>query len=437
MTMGTPRHPGRRIESRKAAEKLLEDEVEHAAGKLKEQLNLIAVIMDTVPDVVVTCNENLEIRTVNSACECVIGYRRDELIGECLTEVVPALADHRKVLASDAFVVSDIEVRLPDGETIAAELRGRRTRLYDKPLIVIVLHDMTERNAAKTMKGEIHKQLHESRRLEAIGALSSGIAHELNTPIQFIGDNVKFIGRSLRKIHDSYKHYDKLRLACQASGALPEEVAEIDAFNALIDLPSLISEILDAMQETVEGVNQVRDIVVLMKEFAHPGTGKPQVDDINVVVKGALTMCRSRTRNVVTVETDLTDGPVPVSCRKAQIQQVVVNLIVNAVEAIEEAGIQGGKILVATKSAGPFLRIEICDNGPGIPEAVMDKIFDPFFTTKSVGKGTGQGLALAKDIIVQQHGGRLFLDDKPGYAACFVIELPCGPSPISEIREAS
>ena len=214
MTMGTPRpsrHPGRRIESRKAAEKLLEDEVEHAAGKLKEQLNLIGVIMDTVPDVVVTCNENLEIRTVNSACECVIGYRRDELIGECLTEIVPALADHRKVLASDAFVVSDIEVRLPDGETIAAELRGRRTRLYDKPLIVIVLHDMSERNAAKTMKGEIHKQLHESRRLEAIGALSSGIAHELNTPIQFIGDNVKFVGLSLRKIHNSYKHYDELK----------------------------------------------------------------------------------------------------------------------------------------------------------------------------------------------------------------------------------
>jgi signal transduction histidine kinase len=124
-----------------------------------------------------------------------------------------------------------------------------------------------------------------------------------------------------------------------------------------------------------------------------------------------------------------------VSCRKTQIQQVLVNLVVNAVEAIEEEGIENGQILVSTRAAGAHLRIEVADNGPGVPETLKEKIFDPFFTTKQVGKGTGQGLALAKDIIVQQHAGRLYVEPKPGFSTCFVIELPCDEPKKSAQRE--
>lgn len=436
--MNTPHYLERRVlrevASRKAAERLLEakslelflknEELQFSTGKLREQFDLIGVIMDAVPDVVITCKDNFRIETVNSASLPVLGYRPADLIGRCLSEFIPTLEEQRRVLEADAFVVLDIGVKVADGRTIAAELRGRRTRLYDQPLTVIVLHDISERKAAASVKEDIHQQLQESGRLEAIGALSSGIAHELNTPIQFIGDNIKFIGHSLKKIYESYMLYDRLKLACEAAGLAPEEVAAVETFNATISLPQLSGEILSAVRETVEGINQVRDIIVLMKEFSHPGTGKPQRNDINLVVKGTLTICRSRTKNVVSVASELMPAPAVLSCHKTQIQQVLVNLIVNAVEAIEEEGIEDGRILVSVKPAGTHLRIEVADNGPGVPDALRDRIFDPFFTTKQVGKGTGQGLALAKNIVVQQHAGRLLLVPKQGYATCFAIELP-------------
>jgi two-component system, NtrC family, sensor kinase len=436
--MSTPDYVERRIlrevASRKAAERLLEakslelflknEELQFSTGKLREQFDLIGVIMDAVPDVVITCKEGFVIETVNSASLVVLGYRPADLIGLRLTEFIPTLEEQRRALESDAFIVPDIGVRVSDGRMIAAELRGRRTRLYDKPLTVIVLHDISERKAAANVKEDIYRQLHESSRLEAVGALSSSVAHEMNTPIQFIGDNIKFIGHSLKKIYESYQHYDRLKLACEAAGAVPEAVAEVDKFNAEIKLPTLANDILSAVRETVEGIKQVRDIIVLMKEFSHPGTGKPQLNDLNLLVKSALTICRSRTKNVVAVSSELMPGPVLVSCNKTQLQQVMVNLIVNAVEAIEEDGIEDGRILVTTRGAGTHLRVEVADNGPGVPEALRERIFDPFFTTKQVGKGTGQGLALAKEIVVQQHAGRLFLQPKPGFSTCFVIELP-------------
>jgi PAS domain S-box-containing protein len=450
MTTTTPHYLERRVlrevASRKAAERLLEakslelflknEELQSSAGKMREQFDLFGVIMDAVPDVVITCKDGFCIETVNNASRVVLGYRPADLIGHCLTEFIPTLRDHRKTLEADAFIVPDIGVRIAEGHTIAAELRGRRTRLYDKPLTVIVLHDISERKQAASVREEMYQQLHESGRLEAIGALSSGIAHELNTPIQFIGDNIKFIGHSLKKIYDSYILYDKLKLACEAAGLAAEEVATVEKYNATIKLPNLASEVLCAVRETVEGINQVRDIVVLMKEFSHPGTGKPQLNDVNLLVKGALTICRSRTKNVVSVASELMPAPAPLSCNKTQIQQVLVNLIVNAVEAIEEDEIADGQIMVSIKPAGTHLRIEVADNGPGVPDTLREKIFDPFFTTKQVGKGTGQGLALAKDIIVQQHAGRLSLEPKPGFSTCFVIELPWDEANTGQPREA-
>ena len=285
------------------------------------------------------------------------------------------------------------------------------------------------------MKEKVYRQLHESRRLEAIGALSSGIAHELNTPIQFIGDNIKFIGLSLDKIHSSYKYYDQLKVQCESQNILEDYVKQIDNFNDKIDLSFLIKEIFAAMQETMDGIRDVRDIVLLMKEFAHPGTGEAEPTDINAVINGALTICRSRTKNTVTVDTTLSPSVPQVTCRRGQIQQVLMNLIINAVEAIEEKGLKSGRIHIVTRLSDNYLRVEISDTGPGIPDTLREKIFDPFFTTKKVGKGTGQGLALAKDIIVQQHGGRLFLEEKLGFSTCFVIELPVEPQQNPSLNE--
>ena len=438
--MDTPNYLDRRIRreiaSRKEAERLLEGKslelylknqaLESSTSKLLQQVELIGVIMDAALDIVITCNDKYRIETANSACDSLLGYPQSDFVGSRLTDFIPSLLDHRQTLNKDAFIVSDVQVRKRDGSYIEADLRGRRTRLHDRPLIVIVVHDISGRKASERMKEEVYRQLHESRRLEAVGTLASGIAHELNTPIQFIGDNIKFIGLSLEKIYGSYQRYDRLKAECETLGLAPESVARIEEFNREIDLPALSAEINQAVRETVDGVKQVRDIILLMKEFAHPGTGDAEPANIDRMVEGALTICRSRTKNVVSIETDVGAAQI-VMCRRGQIQQVLVNLIINAVEAIEEKGMEGGKICLATRSAGSTARIEISDTGPGIPDKLREKIFDPFFTTKKAGKGTGQGLALAKDIIVKQHGGRLLLEDKPRFSTTFVIELPINP----------
>ncbi|NJM34983.1 MAG: HAMP domain-containing histidine kinase [Rhodomicrobium sp.] len=210
------------------------------------------------------------------------------------------------------------------------------------------------------------------------------------------------------------------------AGLLQDSVGAIEDHSRKIELDTLIKEIFGAMRETTDGIRQVRDIVLTVKEFAHPGSGA-QETDIHRIVESALTFCRSRTKNIVRIETDLMRDAPMLTCQRGPIQQVLVNLIVNAVEAIEEQGSSDGVIKIVTRISGGSFRITICDNGPGIPEAIREKVFDPFFTTKQVGKGTGQGLALAKDVVVKQHGGRLFLEDTEGFTTTFVIELPLTP----------
>ena len=435
----------REIASRKEAERLLEvrsrelyeknQELRSSSLNLLEHVELISTVIDAVPHIVLTCNEDFIVEMANSASAKLLDYPPERLVGHHIGMFVPGYANYRRELGTESFLIPELAVRKSDGNVIQGELRGRRTRVKDKDFIVIVISDTSARKAAEALKEKINRQMHESRRLEAIGTLSSGIAHELNTPIQFIGDNVKFVGLSLNKIYESYKRYDELKCACEADGLLPETVARLNKFNEDIQLPVLVGEIMSAIRETVDGIRQMRDIALLMKEFTHPGTGSPEPCDINRVVESAITICRSRHKNVVALETDLAAGLPEVTCRKGQIQQVLVNMIVNAVEAIEEQGVTTGIIRLETRRLGDAARIEISDNGPGIPNGLWEKIFDPFFTTKQVGKGTGQGLALAKDFIVNQHGGKLLLEARPGFSTTFVIELPLAPSISTQTRQ--
>ena len=433
------------IAGRKEAERLLEvkrrelfsknQHLRFSSLELLDHVELISTIIDAVPHVVLTCNEGYTIEMANSASAKLLGYPPERLVGHHVDELLPCYGIYRRELEMESFLVPELTVRKSDGSIIQGELRGRRTRVKDKPLIVMVISDTSGRKAAETLKEKVYQQLYESRRLEAIGTLSSGIAHELNTPIQFIGDNINFVSLSLNKIHESYKHYDALKRECEAKGLLPESVERIETFNQRIELPVLIKEIMSSISETMDGVNQVRDIALLMKEFSHPGTGAPEPSDINCVVQSAITICRSRHKGIVAVETDFARDLPQTTCRKGQIQQVLVNMIVNAVEAIEEQGTATGVIRIETKAARDAVRIEISDNGPGIPDGLWEKIFDPFFTTKRVGKGTGQGLALAKDLIVNQHGGKLLLEYRPGFSTTFVIELPLVPPVSTQTRQ--
>ena len=259
-------------------------------------------------------------------------------------------------------------------------------------------------------------------KLASIGTLAAGIAHEINTPTQFVGDNISFLNDAFR---DVLVIMEQL-LAAQPNFKAPDDV---------MDLDFLREEIPGALKQSVEGLERVAKIVLSVKEFSHPGaTGRLAVD-LNRAIQSTLTVCRNEWKYVAEVETDLDPNLPLVPCIPGEINQVLLNLVVNAAQAIEDRQKQqmdkqlSGHITLRTRREDDVVHISVSDNGCGIPESVSSRIFDPFFTTKEVGRGTGQGLAIARSVIVAKHQGELSFDSKPGEGTTFHLFLPLAGSP--------
>ncbi|MBK1664000.1 histidine kinase [Rhodospirillum rubrum] len=268
---------------------------------------------------------------------------------------------------------------------------------------------------------EAQREALQASRLASVGQLAAGIAHEINTPIQYVGDNLRFIEGALGELGGALA--DLRTLA--ARGGLE---AEADGCFAAKDIAYLMEELPLAATQSLQGVDHVAHIVRSMKEFSHPGTTAKVATDINRAIDSTLTVSRNEWKQLAQVETDL-DADLPmILCFAAEINQVLLNLIVNAAHAIESVRAEGqlGTIHIATRGEAECIEIRITDSGPGVPLAIRDKIFDPFFTTKSVGKGTGQGLSICRDVVVTKHGGKMHLDTSVSPGACFVVRLPIG-----------
>lgn len=271
-----------------------------------------------------------------------------------------------------------------------------------------------------------------SQKLESIGQLAAGIAHEINTPTQYIGDNIHFIQNAFIDLAELLQLYG-LHLAESKAGTVnPELIYKIENQIQKTDLEYLLTEIPKAIVQSLEGIDRVTKIVRAMKEFSHPSQGEKKFSNINQALDSTITISRNEWKYVADLETDMDEGLPLVNCVIEEINQVVLNLIVNAADAIKDVlkndTSQKGKIKISTKSEGDFVRIIISDTGGGIPPAVASRIFDPFFTTKPVGKGTGQGLTIAHDIIVNKHGGTIAVESEPGQGTSFIIRLPVGIS---------
>jgi signal transduction histidine kinase len=428
------RRISREIASRKEAERLLElkseelfannTKLQQTIEQLSHAMELLHSIMKASPDIIIACDGHLIIENITEAAQGMLNYKQEDLVGSHIAVIFPDLSFEELNTSGETLILPSLNARRSDCKYFSVDVSVTRIALENKTSMIFALHSHDSKQTMDNLKNDVYWQLHETKRLESIGALASGLAHELNTPMQFIGDNISFIGASLKKIYNSYLHYDALKKECEKYNSFKEAVIAINSYNKNISLEDLSDDILQAMQETLEGINHVCSIVHSMREFTHPDTDIPERADINQVVQSALTISRSRTKHIATINTDLMIDPPKITCRPSQIQQVIVNIVVNAVEAIEEQNIPDGKIFVRTSISGQFVRIEIGNNGPSISEKIREKIFNPFFTTKSIGKGTGQGLALAKDIIVTQHGGYLRLVETPDYLTTFVIDLP-------------
>ena len=274
----------------------------------------------------------------------------------------------------------------------------------------------------------LEHELAQAQKLESIGQLAAGIAHELNTPIQFVGDNVRFLSDSFADLHATLTRYREILAAAKSGRRLPSELVETcEAELQRIDLDFLSDETPKAFAQTAEGINRVATIVRAMKEFAHPGSHEKAMVDLNKAIESTVVVARNEWKYVAELQTNLDSSLPPVLCLVGEFNQVVLNLIINATHAIADT-VKGtgkkGTITISTTHTDDSVEIRIADTGGGIPEAIRHKIFDLFFTTKGVGKGTGQGLAIARSVVVDKHGGTIRMESDVGKGTTFIIRLP-------------
>jgi signal transduction histidine kinase len=277
--------------------------------------------------------------------------------------------------------------------------------------------------AEVAMRSRAEAELRLTQKLEAVGQLAAGLAHEINTPMQYIVDNLTFLKETfgdLRALLDSYQRA-VAALGRDAERAVAAETRGVRP----VELGQLAEDLAQAFQETFDGVRRVTDIVLSMKEFSQPDAKERALVDLNKVIRNALTVARNEYKYVATVETDLGNLP-PVSCRGGDVGQMLLALIVNAAHAIADArrGSELGKIVVSSRAEGEnAVVIGVRDTGCGIAPEIRERIFDPFFTTKEVGRGRGQGLAIAR-AVVDKHGGSLTFDTEVGKGTTFYVRLP-------------
>jgi signal transduction histidine kinase len=309
------------------------------------------------------------------------------------------------------------EYHFPDGDTRVFELRATPCEIG----LMILSIDITRSRM-------LEMQLAQAQKLEALGSLAAGIAHEINTPMQFVSDNVSFLRKSFEKVTEILESHKRLLDAFE-NGAVDaigiEREREIWRRGKV---NFILREIPGALAGAVDGIHRVNVIIRAMKEFAHPSKGLIQPFDLRDVINTVITMSRNEWKYVCDCVTDFDQELGKVPCLRDEFAQVILNIIVNACHAIAEKTENGtngkGVIRISTRACSGFAEVRISDTGCGMPKEILGRIFEPFFTTKPVGYGTGQGLAIARSVVVDKHHGEIFCESKIGEGTTFVIRLP-------------
>ena len=373
--------------------------------------------------------ETLDFLEVNDVAVERYGYSREELMRMKTTGIRPpqearALEDHlRQQTQSSNTFAGQWKQLTRSGCIIDVEINFHLLRYAGRPAALIIAQDVTERN-------KLEIELRHAQKLEAVGGLASGIAHEINTPIQFVGDNIRFLQDGFKSLESLIRKFQELKGAAETGSVAAGLLQEVDQAVENEDLHYLTEEIPKALNQSLDGAERVATIVRAMKDFAHPEQSHKAAADLNKALASTLIVARNAIKYVADVTTDFGDLPF-VECCLGDLNQVFLNLLVNAAHAIEDK-IKGtgkkGVIRIQTRDEGDHVKIAIGDTGSGIPEAIREKVFEPFFTTKTVGRGTGQGLAISRTIVVEKHGGTLTFETEIGRGTTFWITLPVSSS---------
>jgi Signal transduction histidine kinase regulating C4-dicarboxylate transport system len=368
---------------------------------------------------------------------------------DAATAPFPAHASATPLQSGDAALVAELRRQLAARDKVIAVLKKRVTARDDavaSPLAtlqqnialgkVVALktqelsrerHDLQH---ALADLGKAQAALLQAQKMESIGQLAAGIAHEINTPAQYVRDNLAFVCKAKQILDHVFDMTFGIVDAARAQGVAPELVAALDAQIGSSKFQYLRKQTPEALQQSLEGLDRITKIVSAMKAFSHPSAGEKEPVDLRELVATTVTVARNEWKYVAEVETDFADDVPRVPCLRDEIGQVLLNLVVNAAHAIGDTLVPGereqGRIRIVLRRAGDS-HVDLCvsDDGPGIPEAIRNKVFDPFFTTKPVGKGTGQGLAIAYSTVVEKHQGQIFFEPSPNQrGTTFVVRLP-------------
>jgi len=341
----------------------------------------------------------------------------------------PELAD-LLLAVSRAYEASDADRALLErsAELANDKLSAANALLSEDKLLLAESNAHLQRSLEEFKKVEL--ELRQAQKLEAVGRLASGIAHEINTPIQFSKDSISFVQEACADMLALLDEYAKLRGSSADAAAAAVLGAGIEEREEAMDLPYLREHMPKAIVRALDGMQRVATIVGAMKEFAHPDGKEKEAGDLNRAITSTSEIVRNETKYVADVQLDLGELP-HIPCHLGELNQVFVNLIVNAAHAIgdslSETRIRG-LILIKSWATASDVYVSISDDGTGIPEAARDSVFLPFFTTKEVGRGTGQGLAISRSVVMEKHGGSLSFETETGKGTIFTIRLPIAES---------
>ncbi len=406
----------------------LQAQVSERTRELSEKQAVFQLILENVTDLIAVVDEKGK-RIYNSpSYRAVLGFEPHELQQtHAFAQIHPddeatvqrAVADARQTGRGELVIY---RMRHKNGawrtlESCAGVVRGAEGKLA---YFVIVARDITERREV-----ELKHQL--GQKLESIGRLAAGIAHEINTPTQFITDNTRFLTEAFQQFAVVLNQV-RAGSGSVGAGAEPKPGVPVLSAEAMAELDYLLTEVPRALQQNLDGLTRVARIVQSLKEFSHPNSPDKAAVDLNRAIETAIAVCRHEWKYVADVVTELDGNLPPVPCVLDEFNQVMLNLLVNAAHTVGEAlkarQEQRGTITVRTRVEGDAAVIEVADTGMGIPPEVGARVFEPFFTTKEVGKGTGQGLSLVHAVVVKHHGGSIDFSSNVGRGTTFQIRLP-------------